>query len=63
MENNVSFRNGSSGFRVDKTTQTPVYIVNNTAFGNDTDINLNGTWCGEITLQQSTGINVSNNIA
>jgi hypothetical protein len=62
MENNVSFRNGSSGFRVDKTTKAPVYIMNNTAFGDNTDTNLNSIWCGEITLQQSSGINVSNNI-
>src|SRR6202034_1791958 len=63
MENNVSFLNGSSGFRVDMTTKAPVYIVNNTAFGDNIDTNLNSVWCGEITLQESTGINVSNNIA
>ena len=63
MENNVSFLNGSSGFRVDMTTKAPVYIVNNTAFGDNTDTHLNSAWCGEITLQESTGINVSNNIA
>jgi hypothetical protein len=63
MENNVSFLNGSSGFRVDMTTKAPVYIVNNTAFGDNTDTHLNSAWCGEITLQESTGVNVSNNIA
>jgi hypothetical protein len=63
MENNLAFLNGSSGFRVDQTTQAPVYLVNNTAFGDNTDTQLNTTYCGEITLQQSKGINVSNNIA
>jgi hypothetical protein len=46
-----------------KTTQAPVYVVNDTAFGNDTDTNLNTIWCGEITSQESKGINVTNNIA
>jgi Chitobiase/beta-hexosaminidase C-terminal domain len=63
MVNNVAFLNGASGFRVDKTTQAPVYVVNNTAFGNNTDTNLNTIWCGEITLQESKGISVSNNVA
>jgi hypothetical protein len=63
MDNNVAFLNGASGFRVVKTTKAPVYVVNNTAFGNDTDTNLNTIWCGEITLQESKGINVANNIA
>jgi hypothetical protein len=63
MDNNLAFLNGASGFRVDKTTKAPVYVVNNTAFGNDTDNNLNTIWCGEITLQESKGINVANNIA
>jgi Chitobiase/beta-hexosaminidase C-terminal domain len=63
MDNNVAFLNGASGFRVDKTSKAPVYVVNNTAFGNNTDSNLNTIWCGEITLQESKGINVTNNIA
>jgi hypothetical protein len=63
MDNNVAFLNGASGFRVDKTTKAPVYVVNNTAFGNNADRNLNTIWCGEITLQESKGINVANNIA
>jgi hypothetical protein len=63
MENNVSFLNGSSGLRVDKTTTAPVYIVNNTSFGNNTDTNLDSSWCGEITLQQADGVQVSNNVA
>ncbi len=63
MDNNVAFLNGASGFRVVKTTKAPVYVVNNTAFGNNTDHNLNTIWCGEITLQESKGINVANNIA
>ncbi len=62
MENNVAFMNGSSGFRVDMTTKAPVYLVNNTAFGNNTDTYLNSSWCGEIVLQQSTGVHVTNNI-
>jgi hypothetical protein len=63
MENNVSFMNGSSGFRVDLTTKAPIYIVNNTSYGNNFDTALNSSWCGEIALQQSTGVHVSNNIA
>ncbi len=63
MENNLSFMNGSSGFRVDKTTRAPVYLVNNTAFGNNTDTYMNSSWCGEIVLQQSTGVSVANNIS
>jgi hypothetical protein len=63
MDNNIAFLNGGSGFRVDKTTKATVYAVNNTAFGNNTDSNLNSIWCGEITLQESKGINVANNIA
>jgi hypothetical protein len=63
MENNISFLNGSSGFRVDMTNEAPVYLVNNTAFGNNTDTHLNSSWCGEIVLQQSTGVHVTNNIS
>jgi hypothetical protein len=63
MDNNVAFLNGASGFRVDKTTKAPVYVVNNTAFGNNSDPHLNTIWCGEITLQESKGIHVTNNIA
>jgi hypothetical protein len=62
MENNLSFMNGSSGFRVDQTTKAPVYLVNNTAFGNNIDPHLNSSWCGEIVLQQSTGVYVTGNI-
>jgi hypothetical protein len=63
MENNIAFMNGSSGFRVDMTTQAKIYLVNNTSYGNNGDQQMNSTWCGEITLQASTGIHVSNNIA
>lgn len=63
MEDNIAFMNGSSGFRVDMTTKAPIYIVNNTSYGNNGDQAMNSTWCGEFTLQESNGINVSNNIA
>jgi hypothetical protein len=63
MENNLAFLNGSSGFRVDQTTEAPVFLVNNTAFGNNTDTYMNSSWCGEIVLQQSTGVSVANNIS
>jgi hypothetical protein len=63
MENNISFLNGNSGFRVDATTLAPVFIVNNTSFGNNGDSAMNSGECGEITLQQSNGIQVYNNIA
>jgi hypothetical protein len=62
MENNVSFLNGSSGLRVDKSTMAPIYIVNNTSYGNNFDTNLDSSWCGEIVLQQSDKVQVSNNI-
>jgi hypothetical protein len=63
VENNISFFNGSSGFRVDSTTLAPVYLINNTSFGNNGDSLLGSGECGEITLQQSKGIQVLNNIA
>ncbi len=63
IENNIAFLNGSSGFRVDVTTMAPIYIVNNTSFGNNGDHNMNSLECGEITLQESNGIHVANNIA
>jgi Big-like domain-containing protein len=63
MENNIAFLNGSSGFRVDKTTKAPVFLVNNTAYGNNNDTYLNSSWCGEIVLQQSTGVHVTSNIS
>lgn len=62
MENNISFFNGSSGFRVDVTTKSPIIIQNNTAYGNNGDHNMNSTECGEITLQQSSNVQVKNNI-
>jgi hypothetical protein len=63
MENNISFFNGSSGLRVDITTHAPVYIVNNTSYGNNGGPGLNSSWCGEIITQQSTGVIEYNNIA
>jgi hypothetical protein len=63
MENNIAFLNGSSGFRVDVSTMAPIYVVNNTAFGNNGDRNMNSLECGDITLQQSSQIRVNNNIA
>ena len=63
MEDNIAFMNGSSGFRVDMTTKANVYIVNNTAYGNDGDQSMDSTWCGEFTLQESNGIQVFDNIA
>jgi hypothetical protein len=63
MENNISFLNGSSGFRVDATTLAPIVIANNTSYGNNGDSALNSGECGEITLQQSTHVQVYNNIA
>jgi hypothetical protein len=63
MDNNISFLNGSSGFRVDNTTKAPVYIVNNTSYGNNGDQKLDSYWCGEIALQESSHIHVSDNIA
>ena len=63
MEDNIAFLNGSSGFRVDVTTKAAVYITNNTSYGNNGDPYMNSGECGEITLQQSTGIHVTNNLA
>ena len=63
MENNISFLNGSSGFRVDLTTQAPVNIFNNTAYGNNGGAGLNASWCGEIITQGSANVTAENNIA
>lgn len=62
MENNIAFLNGSSGFRVDVTTKAPVYIQNNTAYGNDGDTAMNMGECGEITSQSSENVTVSYNL-
>jgi hypothetical protein len=63
MENNIAFFNGSSGFRVDISTLAPIFIVNNTAYGDNRGTGMNSQWCGEITSQQSTNVAEFNNIA
>ena len=63
VENNISFLNGGSGFRVVETTMAPVYFRNNTSFGNSDDPNKDMSWCGELVIQSSTNVTMTRNIA
>lgn len=61
IENNLVFANGGGGIRV--YSSDGVMIRNNTAFGNYLD-NLNqGTWRGDISVQDAANTTVVNNIA
>jgi len=63
IENNISFFNGASGYRIDVTTQAPVFVVNNTSYGNNSGPGLNASWCGEIITQSSANVTAEKNIA
>lgn len=63
MENNIAFLNGGSGFRVVHSNNAPIFIRNNTAFGNSADLNANHSICGDITTQASSRVRMYRNLS
>ncbi len=62
VENNISFLNGSSGIKVGMTTIAPVYIENNTLYGNNGDSQIGSGECGEIVSQSADNITATHNL-
>jgi hypothetical protein len=62
VENNVSFLNGSSGIKVGVTSTAPIYIQNNTLYGNNGDSHLGAGECGEIVSQAADNVTVTHNL-
>jgi hypothetical protein len=62
IENNIVFLNGSRGIEVLKNGSAPIYILHNTTYGNNNQPTLNGHYCGDIYLSDTTSVQVSQNI-
>ncbi|HET9069778.1 MAG TPA: right-handed parallel beta-helix repeat-containing protein, partial [Amaricoccus sp.] len=61
VENNLCIGNGGKGIQV--TWSDNVTVRNNTAVGNNVDVNNDGTWRGDISISESKGAVVEKNIA
>lgn len=63
LENNISLFNGAAGFEAWASTQAPIFIQNNTSYGNSGALDRNASWCGEIVSLTSSNVVAEKNIA
>lgn len=59
---NITWGNGGAGIQVGPTSAN-ADVFNNTAYNNYLDTNNSGTWRGELSSSQTTGVTFKNNIA
>jgi hypothetical protein len=66
-ENNVLLSNGGRGFELYNNrsgpSPAPIYALHNTLWGNNTDKNQNGTYCGEILISFASNVQVASDLA
>jgi hypothetical protein len=62
IENNLSVGNGGAGFIFNRHREGNIIVVNNTAYGNNTDPNRAGFFVGEFQMQTTSNEQFYNNI-
>ena len=60
--NNLVVANGGRGIEVFSNISAPVYVKQNTTWGNNTDPNQSGLGCGDVAVKVSSDVQFSNNL-